>query len=173
MELSDLELFADSLKAKFSLPGTASPKDQLKPVVPEWQKAKKAPVPFIPPELPWRQIPDWISLYRAGLKHMPPAQAWWNALDWHIDAEAAGYPNSRYPDYDQGSRNLQAALERKLITQKLLKWFYVETQLDSVDLNLPTRTPALPAVKPKPKNIRNIVKPIIHTAVLPDGFDSI
>ena len=79
---------------------------------PARQKAK-APVPYIPPELPWRQIPDWISLYRAGRKYMPPAQAWWNALDWHIDAEAAGYPDSRYPDYAQGCRALEAAIERK------------------------------------------------------------
>ena len=33
MKLSTLETFADALKAKFALPGTASPEDQLKPVV--------------------------------------------------------------------------------------------------------------------------------------------
>jgi hypothetical protein len=33
MKLSDLEDFADALKTKFSLPGSASPEDQLKPVV--------------------------------------------------------------------------------------------------------------------------------------------
>ena len=33
MDLSTLEAFADALKAKFSLPGSASPEDQLKPVV--------------------------------------------------------------------------------------------------------------------------------------------
>jgi hypothetical protein len=33
MHLSDLEIFADALKAKFALPGTASPEDQLKPLV--------------------------------------------------------------------------------------------------------------------------------------------
>jgi hypothetical protein len=32
---SDLESFADKLKAKFALPGSASPEDQLKPVVAE------------------------------------------------------------------------------------------------------------------------------------------
>jgi hypothetical protein len=33
MEISFLEVFADNLKAKFSLPGAASPEDQLKPAV--------------------------------------------------------------------------------------------------------------------------------------------
>lgn len=33
MNLSDLEAFAEKLKAKFALPGSASPEDQLKPVV--------------------------------------------------------------------------------------------------------------------------------------------
>ncbi|MFM2273153.1 MAG: hypothetical protein RL702_2218 [Pseudomonadota bacterium] len=33
MELAELETFADKLKAKFALPGSASPEDQLKPVV--------------------------------------------------------------------------------------------------------------------------------------------
>ena len=33
MNLAELELFADKLKAKFALPGSASPEDQLKPVV--------------------------------------------------------------------------------------------------------------------------------------------
>ena len=33
MKLTTLETFADALKAKFALPGTASPEDQLKPVV--------------------------------------------------------------------------------------------------------------------------------------------
>lgn len=33
MNLGELEAFADKLKAKFSLPGAASPEDQLKPVV--------------------------------------------------------------------------------------------------------------------------------------------
>lgn len=33
MNLSELEAFADKLKAKFALPGSASPEDQLKPVV--------------------------------------------------------------------------------------------------------------------------------------------
>ena len=33
MDLSTLETFADALKAKFALPGSASPEDQLKPVV--------------------------------------------------------------------------------------------------------------------------------------------
>ena len=33
MELSTLETFAEALKAKFALPGSASPEDQLKPVV--------------------------------------------------------------------------------------------------------------------------------------------
>ena len=33
MKLTDLETFADALKAKFALPGSASPEDQLKPVV--------------------------------------------------------------------------------------------------------------------------------------------
>ncbi len=33
MNISFLEIFADTLKAKFSLPGSASPEDQLKPVV--------------------------------------------------------------------------------------------------------------------------------------------
>jgi hypothetical protein len=33
MDLSTLEAFADELKIKFSLPGAASPEDQLKPAV--------------------------------------------------------------------------------------------------------------------------------------------
>jgi len=33
MNLAELESFADKLKAKFALPGSASPEDQLKPVV--------------------------------------------------------------------------------------------------------------------------------------------
>ena len=33
MKLSTLEIFADALKAKFALPGGASPEDQLKPLV--------------------------------------------------------------------------------------------------------------------------------------------
>ena len=35
MDLGELEIFADKLKAKFALPGSASPEDQLKPVVAE------------------------------------------------------------------------------------------------------------------------------------------
>ena len=35
MDLGELETFADKLKAKFALPGSASPEDQLKPVVAE------------------------------------------------------------------------------------------------------------------------------------------
>ena len=31
MEIGDLEVFVDALKAKFALPGAASPEDQLKP----------------------------------------------------------------------------------------------------------------------------------------------
>ncbi len=31
MDIVDLEVFADALKAKFALPGAASPEDQLKP----------------------------------------------------------------------------------------------------------------------------------------------
>lgn len=33
MEIGDLEVFVDALKAKFALPGAASPEDQLKPEV--------------------------------------------------------------------------------------------------------------------------------------------
>ncbi|MEP1834384.1 MAG: type I restriction enzyme HsdR N-terminal domain-containing protein, partial [Hyphomonas sp.] len=33
MDLGELEVFADKLKAKFALPGSASPEDQLKPAV--------------------------------------------------------------------------------------------------------------------------------------------
>ncbi len=39
MRLSFLEIFADALKAKFSLPGSASPEDQLKPVVADLLKS--------------------------------------------------------------------------------------------------------------------------------------
>lgn len=39
MNLSSLETFADALKAKFSLPGSASPEDQLKPVVADLLKS--------------------------------------------------------------------------------------------------------------------------------------
>ena len=39
MKLSFLEIFADALKAKFSLPGSASPEDQLKPVVADLLKS--------------------------------------------------------------------------------------------------------------------------------------
>ena len=39
MKLSDLQIFADALKAKFSLPGSASPEDQLKPVVADLLKS--------------------------------------------------------------------------------------------------------------------------------------
>src|SRR3546814_6019947 len=35
MDFSTLEDFGDALKAKFALPGSASPEDQLKPVVAE------------------------------------------------------------------------------------------------------------------------------------------
>lgn len=42
MKLSTLEVFAESLKAKFALPGDASPEDQLKPVVAELFKAAGA-----------------------------------------------------------------------------------------------------------------------------------
>jgi len=35
MNLSDLEIFAEGIRSKFSLPGTASPEDQLKPLVSE------------------------------------------------------------------------------------------------------------------------------------------
>jgi len=33
LDIGDLETFADALKAKFALPGAASPEDQLKPEV--------------------------------------------------------------------------------------------------------------------------------------------
>jgi len=39
MKLSFLEIFADALKAKFSLPGSPSPEDQLKPVVADLLKS--------------------------------------------------------------------------------------------------------------------------------------
>jgi hypothetical protein len=39
MNISLLEIFADALKAKFSLPGSASPEDQLKPVVADLLKS--------------------------------------------------------------------------------------------------------------------------------------
>ena len=39
MKLSNLETFAEALKAKFSLPGSASPEDQLKPVVADLLKS--------------------------------------------------------------------------------------------------------------------------------------
>ncbi len=39
MKLSFLEIFADALKTKFSLPGSASPEDQLKPVVADLLKS--------------------------------------------------------------------------------------------------------------------------------------
>src|SRR3546814_20360283 len=39
MDFSTLEDFGDALKAKFALPGSASPEDQLKPVVAELFKA--------------------------------------------------------------------------------------------------------------------------------------
>src|SRR5271165_2049944 len=39
MNISSLEIFADALKAKFSLPGCASPEDQLKPVVADLLKS--------------------------------------------------------------------------------------------------------------------------------------
>ena len=39
LDLSDLELFAEKLTSKFALPGTASPEDQLKPVVAELLKS--------------------------------------------------------------------------------------------------------------------------------------
>jgi hypothetical protein len=42
MDLCTLEAFADALKAKFSLPGTASPEDQLKPPVADLLKAAGA-----------------------------------------------------------------------------------------------------------------------------------
>ena len=42
MDLSDLESFADALKAKFALPGAASPEDQLKPHVAKLFKAAGA-----------------------------------------------------------------------------------------------------------------------------------
>lgn len=42
MDLTSLESFADALKAKFSLPGSASPEDQLKPVVAELLKSAGA-----------------------------------------------------------------------------------------------------------------------------------
>ena len=42
MNVSYLEIFADALKAKFSLPGSASPEDQLKPVVAELLKSAGA-----------------------------------------------------------------------------------------------------------------------------------
>lgn len=42
MDLSTLETFAKSLKAKFSLPGSASPEDQLKPAVADLLKAAGA-----------------------------------------------------------------------------------------------------------------------------------
>ena len=39
MRITSLEIFADALKAKFSLPGSASPEDQLKPVVADLLKS--------------------------------------------------------------------------------------------------------------------------------------
>ena len=42
MDISALEGFAEELKAKFALPGTASPEDQLKPVVAEFFKSAGA-----------------------------------------------------------------------------------------------------------------------------------
>jgi hypothetical protein len=39
MDVLILEKFADALKAKFSLPGAASPEDQLKPVVADLLKS--------------------------------------------------------------------------------------------------------------------------------------
>jgi hypothetical protein len=42
MDLSNLQAFADALKAKFSLPGFASPEDQLKPVVGDLLKSAGA-----------------------------------------------------------------------------------------------------------------------------------
>jgi hypothetical protein len=39
MNISLLETFADALRAKFSLPGSASPEDQLKPVVADLLKS--------------------------------------------------------------------------------------------------------------------------------------
>ncbi|WP_336056876.1 type I restriction enzyme HsdR N-terminal domain-containing protein [Nitratireductor sp. CH_MIT9313-5] len=39
MDISELESFADTLKVKFALPGTASPEDQLKSVVAELVKS--------------------------------------------------------------------------------------------------------------------------------------
>jgi len=38
LNLGDLETFADAFKAKFALPGSASPEDQLKPAVAELLK---------------------------------------------------------------------------------------------------------------------------------------
>ena len=42
MDLATLEVFAEALKAKFALPGSASPEDQLKPVVADLFKAAGA-----------------------------------------------------------------------------------------------------------------------------------
>src|SRR4051812_47758669 len=39
MQLSSLQVFAETLKAKFALPGAASPEDQLKPPVADLLKA--------------------------------------------------------------------------------------------------------------------------------------
>lgn len=46
MDLSTLEAFADALKSKFALPGSASPEDQLKPVVAELLRAAGADYGF-------------------------------------------------------------------------------------------------------------------------------
>lgn len=42
MDIAKLEEFAEALKAKFALPGSASPEDQLKPVVAELSKSSGA-----------------------------------------------------------------------------------------------------------------------------------
>lgn len=72
MELSDLEAFADDLKDKFSLPGSASPEDQLKPAVADLAKAAGASFGFVvatrtETHLSERKVRPDIAIYVGGL----------------------------------------------------------------------------------------------------------
>lgn len=72
MNLSELENFADALKTKFALPGSASPEDQLKPVVADLFKAAGATYGLAvetrtESHLPEHKVRPDIAIYVGGL----------------------------------------------------------------------------------------------------------